>query len=273
MKSILFNAVSDRGHAARLDLALDLARTFEGHLTLVCAVPYEAAVSPDPFGAAFAAMVPVWQEEARQLREKTERDLANEDVPWDWIDRAGPVSLALLRHSSLADIVLVGAREPRAGGKAPSFTAGELAISASCPVLVLPEDCRKLDLGKPALVAWNGSAEASHALKAAVPILQRAGTVYLASIREDTEARANEHELASFDAAEYLSRHGVACELVEIVDGGEGTAAALQQAAAVRNAGLIVMGAYGRNRLAEWIFGGVTRAMLSDVRIPLFLMH
>ena len=273
MKTILFNATSDGDFSGRLDAVLDIARAFEAHLTLVHAVPYEAVGALDPYGAAFAAMVPVWREQAEELRERTLADLSNEGVSWNWVEKAGPTALAMLRESSLQDLVVLGAHEPRKDGRGPSFTAGELALTADCPVLVLPAQSTRFDVEAPALVAWDGSAEASHALRAAVPLLQRAGTVYLVSIREDAEARANEHELASFDAAEYLSRHGVASELVEIVDGGEGTAAALQQAAAVRDAGLIVMGAYGRNRLAQWIFGGVTRAMLSDVRIPLFLMH
>ena len=47
----------------------------------------------------------------------------------------------------------------------------------------------------------------------------------------------------------------------------------LRDAAEVRKAGLLVMGAYGRTRLTERIFGGVTRKMLSDVRIPLLMTN
>jgi nucleotide-binding universal stress UspA family protein len=33
------------------------------------------------------------------------------------------------------------------------------------------------------------------------------------------------------------------------------------------------MGAYGHTRLTERVFGGVTRRMLTGVRIPLLLTH
>lgn len=273
MKAILFNAHSDGGHSRRLDVALDLARAFDGHLTLLNAVPYEAAASVDPYGAVFAAMVPVWREASRELREETEKDLANEDVPWDWVDKAGPVSLALLQRSSLADLIIVGEREPTTRGTAPSFTAGELAVTTDCPVLVLPDECERFDFDKPALVAWDGSAEASHALRAAVPLLQRASAVYLTSVRTRKAANKERPDLPPTRGADYLSHYGIKCELVEIDEGIEGTAHSLMNAALVRNAGLIVMGAYGRTRVAEWIFGGVTRAMLSDVRVPLLLTH
>ena len=273
MKAILFNAHSDPGHSHRLDIALDLARAFDSHLTLLNAVPYEAAASTDPYGAAFAVMVPVWRDEARVLREATEKDLANEGVSWDWVDMAGPVPLALLRRSSLADLVIVGEREPRAGGKAPSFTAGELALTADCPVLVLPDECRRLDFDKPAMVAWDGSAEASHALRAAVPLLQRMSGVHLVTVRKDATAAKESPDLPPVRGADYLSHHGISCEMVELATDAKGTAHALQEAAEVRGAGLVVMGAYGRTRVSEWIFGGVTRAMLSDVRVPLLLKH
>ena len=82
MKSILFNAHSDEGHSRRLDLALDLARALDAHLTVLNAMPLEVGVSGDAYGAAFAVMIPVWREEAKKLREQTEADLANEGVSW-----------------------------------------------------------------------------------------------------------------------------------------------------------------------------------------------
>lgn len=38
-------------------------------------------------------------------------------------------------------------------------------------------------------------------------------------------------------------------------------------------AGLIVMGAFGRTRLRETLFGGVTRFMLDVAPAPLLLVH
>ena len=272
MKSILFNAYADKGHARRLDLALDLARVFDGHLTLLNAVPYEAAGTIDPYGAAFAAMVPIWRDEAKKLREKTEADLANEGVPWEFVETAGPVSLSLLRFSALADLVVIGEREPRGGGKAPSFTAGEVALGTDCPVLVLPDECERIDFDKPAIVAWDGSPEASHALRSAVPLLAKMSNVYLVMVGEGKKEK-KEFDLPPLRGADYLSRHGIACELVQLAPDDKGVAHAIQSAADTRGAGLIVMGAYGRMRLAERLFGGVTRGMLTDVKIPLLLKH
>ena len=88
MKTILFNAADDDGFPGRLDAALDLARHFDAHLTLLHAMPYEAAATVDFHGAAFAALVPVWREEAAKLRERTLADLGNEGVSWNWVESA-----------------------------------------------------------------------------------------------------------------------------------------------------------------------------------------
>ncbi|NIJ61400.1 universal stress protein [Qipengyuania flava] len=272
MKTILFNAADDDGFPGRLDAALDLARHFDAHLTLLHAMPYEAAATVDFHGAAFAALVPVWREEAAKLRERTLADLGNEGVSWNWVESAGPVALALLRESSLNDLVVVSARDASAAEGTPSFTAGELALTASSPVLVLPESCSRFDPAASALVAWDGSAEASHALRAAVPFLKSATAVYLATVKED-ERRAKAHDLPPVNGADYLSRHGISCEMVELECSDGDVAKTLCDAAEVRKAGLLVMGAYGRTRLTERIFGGATRRMLCDVTIPLLMTH
>ena len=40
-----------------------------------------------------------------------------------------------------------------------------------------------------------------------------------------------------------------------------------------RNADLLVMGAFGRSRLREFVLGGVTRRVLRGAPVQLFLSH
>jgi nucleotide-binding universal stress UspA family protein len=39
------------------------------------------------------------------------------------------------------------------------------------------------------------------------------------------------------------------------------------------SADLIVMGAFGRSRLREWVLGGATRAVLDYMHIPVLMAH
>lgn len=272
MKSIIVHAFDDEGFENRLQVALDLARTFEAHVGIVYAIPVEASVPGDFYGAAFAAMVPVWREAADKLRESTIKDLGNEDIAWDWLEVGGSSSSVLLHHSALCDLIIVGAREPHVDGRRPSATVGDLAMHARCPVLVVPDGLDRFDASAPVLIGWDGSAEASHALRAAMPLLKRASRVFLAYVDEGSKARAK-LDLPPTQGAAYLSRHGVDCEIVELPPQDRKVSRVLRDAAQQRKCGLVVMGAYGHWRLAERVFGGATRDMLSDVTLPVFMTH
>ncbi len=47
----------------------------------------------------------------------------------------------------------------------------------------------------------------------------------------------------------------------------------LLQRASDTSAGLVVMGAYGHSRFQQTVFGGTTRRMLAESRVPLLLAH
>ena len=266
MKCITVHAYDEPGFEHRLQVALDLARAFGGHVTIVYPVPVDAGMPADFYGATFASMAPVWREAAERVRRQTVARLAGEDVPWTWIEGAGMAASVLLRHSALSDLIVLGA------SRGSFEVVGDLALHARCPVLVVPDGQARFDVGAPVLVGWDGSPEASRALRMAVPLLARAKSVTLACVTE-REDEADDYDFPPMKGAEYLSRHGIDCELVELPQGERSVAEVLRDAAAGRGAGSIVMGAYGHLRLAERIFGGATRDMLSKVKVPLFMTH
>jgi nucleotide-binding universal stress UspA family protein len=269
MKSVLLHIDHDLAMPARLQVALDIARATNGHITCLQAVSYEVFAPGDIYGSAIAAAIPVIKENAEKLRAEIEAHLEHEGVPLDWRFTYGIASQRLLEASPLADIVIVGPSDP--GESGPSSLVGDLALKARAPVLVVPQGAKGFDVGAPMLVAWNGSAEACHALRSAVPLLSCACKVTLASVAEASEkARFN---LPSTEGAKYLSRHGIDCEIVEIPRGEARIADTLFSAAQLRECGLMVMGAYGHSRLAELLLGGVTRRMLSEPEMPILLAH
>ena len=80
-------------------------------------------------------------------------------------------------------------------------------------------------------------------------------------------------DFTALEGTQYLSRHGIACEVVEVPKGEAGIADTLLSAAQMRGCGLMVMGAYGHSRLAELLLGGVTRKMLVEPQMPILLAH
>lgn len=179
--------------------------------------------------------------------------------------------MLLMRAEALADLVVLGARDPTTGGKGPSSLAGYLAVHGRSPLLVVPEASRSLDCAAAAVVGWNGSPEAAHALRGAIPLLRKASSVTLANVTEHFEDPGA--FLSTVDAAEYLSRHGITCEIAEIERGERSVCQALTDSAAARSAAFLVVGAYGHTRALETVFGGVTRGLFSNPPVPVFTAH
>jgi nucleotide-binding universal stress UspA family protein len=270
MRSILLHARRDDRFESRLQVALDLARQLDAHLTCLQVVSFDVAVPGDLYGTVISEMIPVIRDAALEFRAEVEGRLAKEDVRWTWADEFGVEESYLLDYAALSDLVVVSA-SPLELGAGPSPLVGGLAIHGRAPLLVVPSAQSGLSLGGAALVAWNNSAESSRALKAAVPLLARASSVSLAIVAEDKAE--SEHDIPPLRGVEYLARHGIEAEIVELAQSSEGVAATLEEAAKARGATYLVMGAYGHSRLRQLLFGGVTRRLLTEPTLPLLLAH
>jgi nucleotide-binding universal stress UspA family protein len=75
------------------------------------------------------------------------------------------------------------------------------------------------------------------------------------------------------DAARHLKAHGVNVVIDEVNAAGRHIGQVLQDHAIECHSDLLVMGAYGRSRMREFILGGATEHMLRDPNVPLFLSH
>ncbi len=270
MKSILLHIYDDTGLESRMQAAFDLARAFEGHITCLHATPYEDYLAADPLiAAALPAEFSVKMEMLRiELEAKVQARLRSEGVSWDWVHVDDAMARGLIRHSALADvIVLTLAAGAAMDWDEPRALAGAVATGAMAPVLAIPTGMQRFEANGPALVGWNGSAEAALAIKSALPLLRLASSVHLIEVEDRAPAYPSD------SGARYLSSHGLAVEIMQRrpVDGS--VSRAITQAAGEIDAKLIVMGAYGRSRWRELLLGGVTRELLVTSQIPLLLAH
>ncbi len=266
MKNILLFVHDDEGQEARLQVALDVTRAMGGHLTCFdIAIP--AMIGDDFYSGAGQAIV-MAEERVRESdnRERLEARLAHESVAWDWQDWVGFPGSILRDTADLADLIVVSSGIGQHGGHRALSVAGEVVVKSHRPVLAVPNKAHGLAMEGPVVVAWDGSCEATEAMRAAVPLLALAGEVRLLHFTDRNEA------IEPRMAAQYLSRHDIHAEVVELEKSGPVADALLAQTRA-RNAGYLVMGAYGHARMSESLFGGVTRTMLMESPVPLFLAH
>ncbi|MEL7189449.1 MAG: universal stress protein [Pseudomonadota bacterium] len=271
MKSILLHIEGDEGMEARLQFALDLARSQNGHITCLQSVNFEIFAPGDFYGSAMAAALPALQKAAKELRAKIEAQLSHEDVSWEWQYQPGMAETKLLEFAALQDVILVGPRDPGEKRRVASIMVGELLLRSSTPVLVIPPDGKGYDAKAPVLIAWNNSPEACAALRAAVPMLKNASRVILASVTEDKKRESQ--VFPAIEGSICLSRHGITSELLQLPKGKAKVSDTLFEAARTHECGAMVMGGYGQMRITEALFGGVTRRCLTDPQLPILLAH
>ncbi|WP_457104633.1 universal stress protein [Methylobacterium sp. P5_C11] len=136
------------------------------------------------------------------------------------------------------------------------------------PVIAVPTGHGPFEARK-VIVAWDGSAQAARAANDAMPILRAAETVEIVVVGDESEIEAS---VPGAEFAPHLARHGVNVTVNDLPDSG-GVADRLRAQAGLFQADLIVMGAYRHSRAREFLFGGVTRALLRSSPVPLFLSH
>ncbi len=270
MKSLLVELDPDV-RDGRLDCAADLARAFGSHITGVQATPINAYVSFDPFGGAYAipAVLEAVSEREQEIRSAFEEEMAKEGLTWDYRHARGAPSEVLAEYSRLTDLILMA--KPGGEGSRSERLAhvGDVVLSSSAPVLAIPPQSRSFDPFGKALVAWNGSPEASNAVRMALPLLALASEVVLLTAEEP----GGKWDLPATGLAEYLSRHGVHSKIETVTVTDADIPYSLLTAVADREPAYLVMGAYGRSRAREWLLGGVTRQMILDLPAPVLLAH
>jgi len=117
------------------------------------------------------------------------------------------------------------------------------------------------------MVCWKDARSSAAAVTAAAPLLAKARRVVFVSVAKRDEGRT--------DALGAIARQvaGTAAEVRILPARRRGIPGALSDAAGECGADLVVMGAYGRSRMREMIFGSCTEALLDRSDRPILLMH
>lgn len=176
----------------------------------------------------------------------------------------------LARQARAADLLICGVGGAPVDDIQRHVSTGDLLMSAGRPLLTGPADVDHLDLSR-VVLAWKDTREARRALADAMPILRRAQAVLVAGAPE-RDAR-EDMQIGLADVAELIRRHGGSHPSTRILSDRLPPADALLEAAVDFDAELIVAGGYGRSRLQEWVFGGVTQRLLQQEAKFVMLSH
>lgn len=192
---------------------------------------------------------------------------ASSSAVGSFIDYVGLPTEAMRTEAALSDILVI--EKPGESGDEAAEDAARLALlEAGRPVLFLPEDTPPDGRFKRAVVAFDGSQEAAHALTGAIDMLADAEDVDLVSIIDE-----NGLDLAVSAAERYLKLHGIDADQREEDRAGRSTGAALVEVAEQSGADLLVMGGFGAPSWRDVGGRGATRAALRRAPCAVLMTH
>jgi nucleotide-binding universal stress UspA family protein len=166
-------------------------------------------------------------------------------------------------------VVLAGGERP--GRQLVAADIGRILLQSGRPVLLAADEPLRA-VPKTIAIAWKSTAEAAHAVSAAMPILAQAHRVVVLIANED-DAAALDCLDCTDSVVQQLRWHGISAHARYVIPAGRTAAVALRDTSREVGADLMVMGAYGHGRLAAIVFGGVTHEMLKGGDIAVLMCH
>ncbi len=183
------------------------------------------------------------------------------------LDEEGRPADVIAREAQRCDLVLLDCPQsrPALGGLTTDQLVG---IVKHCPrpLVVVPDrPTSETDV----VIAYDGSLQAARTVQA----FAQSGLAVDRQVRVVGAAEQYVTATRRVDrAVDFLKRHGVAAKAVPITSAEE-PAAVLLDHLALYPTGLLVMGTFGQNFLREVLFGSVTRRLLEQCPVPIFLYH
>ncbi len=174
----------------------------------------------------------------------------------------------ILRRQRVADLVCMenpSVRVKRRHLRRANLMLARVTRLAARPIVFISSEYRQI---RRILIAYDGSVEATKAIKVVTEIGGTRPKFSITLLTVSSDAGKAREIMA--EGEEYLKPYGMKVETVTS-SGKQGKT--ILEVARKMDANLIVMGAFGSNRLKDLIFGSTTEFLLSSSEIPLLVCH
>ncbi len=204
----------------------------------------------------------------RFLKQFSER-CTGASVAWSVLEDTGNPYEQILLEAQRYDLILLGQQTyfHFATQAETCETLRKVLKSSPRPVVTVP---RKLGDGSAVVIAYDGSLQAARALQAFQALhLHGSQPVHVVSVNESYVEAIRRGERA----IDFLGAHDIEAFNHPILLTKGSTAESLLEQVRELDACFLVMGAYGQPTLREFVLGSVTRSLLKDCQVPIFLYH
>jgi len=287
MKNLL--AVIGDGNAGPvLEAALMVARRFDSHIVGLHSLTTEyAVVFGGEMGFSISSEVDRTLEREGQERRDQARRLfrdfmerhgvaigrpapgidgpGNNGPSASWREEDGRQNAVVGMSGRVYDLIIV--EQPEKLASIAEATLEDALFESGRPVMMVPKAMPPV-LGETVAIAWNGSTETAQTVAMAMPFLKQAKHVVIVAVgpQHMPEPGPTGEELAH-----HLEGHGLRVSLRTAFGRQKPQGESFLKETMAAGADLMLKGAYTQSRIRQMIFGGATRHIIMESRIPVVM--
>jgi nucleotide-binding universal stress UspA family protein len=282
MKNVLA-VVGDGNAAPVLETALMAGERFNSHIVGLHSLTTEyAVVFGGEMGFSISSEVDrTLEREGHERRDQARRlfreFMNSKDVPVgavppghngpsaSWREEDGRQNAVVGMIGRVYDLIVV--EQPEKLASIAEATLEDALFESGRPVLMVPKRPPP-SLGEVVAIAWNGSTETAVTVAMGMPFLKQAKRVVVVAVgpQHMPEPGPEGEELASA-----LERHGLDVSLRTAYGRQKAQGESFLKEAMEAGADLLLKGAYTQSRIRQMIFGGGTRHIIMESKIPVLM--
>src|SRR5829696_4108219 len=182
-----------------------------------------------------------------------------------WREEDGRQNAVVGMSGRVYDLILV--EQPEKLASIAEATLEDALFESGRPVMMVPK-AGGPTLGDTIAIAWNGSTETALTVALAMPFLKQAQHVVVVTVGPQ---HMPEPGPAGEELARSLEGHGLSVSMRTAVGRQKPQGESFLKEAMAAGADLLLKGAYTQSRIRQMIFGGATRHIIMESRIPVIM--
>ncbi len=279
MQTILVPFCDDDRAEAALKTALLISQRYAGHVEGLHAwrtpqiIAGEGVVFPSE---SLARLTDESKQFAASAHERFDRVVKAQDVPYrdigtkaegvscSWREGEGVESEIVGDYGRLFNLIVMGRSE--LGTSVDWKATLEAALFESGRPIILAAAEAPENIGRHAVIAWNGATETARTIAVAMPFLRNAERVTVLTVEGGFVPGPSAEEVAR-----HLGRNGIDATTMTAAPGRRSIGDAMVAEAASAGGDILLKGAFTNSRLRQMIFGGATRDIINGSVLPVLL--
>lgn len=274
---IALDLTKDRNHLRRLDTTLQLAAEHKAELVGVYSSPVsnqylqQETSLPDKLTSLMRSYI---SDEQAEVMDLFLDKAAKAGVNAHWRAPQGATEDVLALHARYCDLLVMSqAHTSELGAGVRPSLAESVITSAGRPVLMIPYIGELNPIGQRVLFCWDHGRRAARALADAAPIIRKAKEFVVLTI-DEKPAQLQTQDIHVDDLNAYCASRGYPKpRIVNKLSHDYGIGNTILNTATDQGCDLIIMGAYNRSRVREWILGGTSKTLLQSMTVPILFSH